>query len=304
MNFPSVDGKKLDALVFLAMASFWGLNYPVLKIALGLDGPFSILFFRIVIAAATSFLIFYSRIKIPRDLRTHLKIFIASLLNVSLFMSFWFLGEQLEPAALSSILVYSFPIFAIVFSVAFLADSLTFVKLLATVLGFAGVIMIFVDQLTVSSIIGVVLLIGSAVFWALGTVYFKKYLSGTSPSTYNSLQLLYSVPVILIFALFTDPEGILHPGVELILLTLILGIPGTSVAYLIFFHLYRKYNVSEISSYFFAVPAISLVFSYIILGENSSLFAYIGFALISAGIFFSYHDETRKKRRDKAVSSR
>jgi len=299
-----VNGKKLDALAFLAMASFWGLNYPVLKIALGMDGPFPILFFRIIIAAATSFIIFYSRIKFPRDLRTHLKIFIASLLNVSLFMSFWFLGEQLEPAGLSSILVYSFPIFAIVFSAAFLDDSLTPVKLLATILGFAGVIMIFVEQLTISSIIGVLLLIASAIFWAVGTVYFKKYLGGTSPSTYNSLQLLYSVPVILVFAIFTDPKGILFPGVDLILLTLILGIPGTSIAYLIFFHLYRRYNVSEISSYFFAVPAISLVFSYLILGESSSFFAYIGFLLISAGIFFSYHDETMKKREKKALSFR
>ena len=292
-----MNGRNLDIASFLAMASFWGLNYPVLKIALGIDGPFPILFFRILIGAATSFLIFSTRIRIPRDLRTHLKILVASMLNVSLFMSFWFLGEQLEPASLSSIIVYSFPIFAIVFSVFFLGDSLTLTKTMAAILGFSGVIMIFVHQISVSSAIGVVLLLLSAIFWALGTVYFKKYLAGTSPSTYNSLQLLYSVPVILVIALFTDPSGLFHPSFELILLALILGLPGTSLAYLIFFHLYRKYNVSEISSYFFAVPAISLVFSYLLLSESSSIFAYIGFVLISAGIFFSYHDQSTKKRK-------
>ncbi len=298
-----MNSRNLDIASFLAMATFWGLNYPVLKIALGIEGPFPILFYRILIGAATSFLIFSTKIKIPRDLVTHLKIFIAGMLNVSLFMSFWFLGEQLEPASLSSILVYSFPIFAIVFSVLFLGDTLSLTKVVAAILGFAGVIMIFVQQVTVSSVLGVVFLLLSAIFWALGTVYFKKYLAGTSPSTYNSLQLLYSIPVILVIAVFTDPVGLMHPSLNLLLLALILGFPGTSLAYLIFFHLYRKYNVSDISSYFFAVPAISLVLSYLILSEKSSLLAYIGFLLISGGIFFSYHDKSAKKRKTEVVSS-
>jgi drug/metabolite transporter (DMT)-like permease len=298
-----VKGRNLDIASFLAMATFWGLNYPVLKIALGIEGPFPILFYRLLIGAATSFLIFSTRIRMPRDLRTHLKIFTAGMLNVTLFMSFWFLGEQFEPASLSSILVYSFPIFAIVFSVLFLGDSLSFMKVVAAILGFVGVIMIFVQQVSVSSVLGVVLLLLSAIFWALGTVYYKKYLAGISPSTYNSLQLLYSTPIILTIAIFTDPVGLFHPSLELILLALILGFPGTSLAYLIFFHLYRKYNVSEISSYFFAVPAISLLLSYLILAEKSSFLAYIGFLLISGGIFFSYHDESAKKRKIDAVNS-
>jgi len=42
---------------------------------------------------------------------------------------------------------------------------------------------------------------------------------------------------------------------------LYMGVPGTAVAYLIYFRLIRKYEVSKISGYFFTVPAFSVLLS-------------------------------------------
>ncbi|MEM3812228.1 MAG: DMT family transporter, partial [Thermoplasmata archaeon] len=66
-----------------------------------------------------------------------------------------------------------------------------------------------------------------------------------------------------------------------------MGVLGTGVAYFIYFYLYRKYNLSSISSYFFIVPALSILFAYLILGEVESYLTYIGFLLVAIGIYFS-----------------
>lgn len=273
---------------FIVMASFWALNFSVLKIALGYDSPFPILFYRVLFAVLSTFIIFARKIKFPKDLRTNLILFISASLNVSIFMGFWAVGEQTEPAALSSILVYTYPIIAMIFSWYFISERPSLSKLIAAFIGFSGVVMIFIEQVHISSVFGVIFLLISAISWALGTNVYKKYLSAEKPETVNSIQLLYSLPVMLICALVADPSGTLFPGYQTILLTIYMGVPATTIAYLIFFYLFRKYTVNEISSYFFAVPALSILFSLIILKEQSTLSTYIGFALISIGIFLSY----------------
>ena len=288
-----MKGRSADILAFIIMASFWAINYPVLKISFDYDDPFAILFFRILFAGLSALLIFYHRLIVPRGLKTNLKIFAVGLLSMVLFMSFWFLGEQLEPASLSSILVYTFPIFSLVFSGMFLGDRLTRETILASILGFSGVVLIFIEQIGLTSIFGAFLLVISAVFWALGTIFYKKYLGGINPVSVNTLQLLYSIPILFIIAVVVSPAGVFNVNYQTVLLTLILGVPGTAVAYLIYFHLFRKYDVSEISSYFFAVPALSIVFSFAILGEKSSFLTYVGFVMISVGMFVSY---SRKRK--------
>lgn len=274
---------------FVTMASFWALNFSILKIALRYDSPFPILFFRILFAVLSTFIIFAGRIKFPRDLRTNLLLLLSGSLNVSIFMGFWVLGEQVETAALSSIMVYSYPILAMLFSWYFLKEKSSSFKIIAAIIGFTGVILIFIEQVHISSVFGVVFLLVSAVSWALGTIVYKKYLSQENPVSVNSIQLLYSLPVMLICALVADPSGTIFPGYQVLLLTIYMGFPATTIAYLIFFHLFKRYSVGEISSYFFAVPALSILFSFLVLGEKSTLSTYVGFVLISVGIFLSYH---------------
>ena len=293
-----MKGRSLDILAFIAMASFWAINYPVLKISFNYDDPFAILFYRILFAGMSALIIFSHRLRMPHDFKTNLKIFAVGLLSMVLFMSFWFLGEQVEPASLSSILVYTFPIFSLVFSGMFLGDRLTLESILASILGFAGVVLIFIEQIGLTSIFGALLLVISAIFWALGTIFYKKYLSAVNPVNVNTLQLLYSIPVLFIIAVAISPAGVFSVNYQTVFLTLILGVPGTAVAYLIYFHLFRKYDVSEISSYFFAVPALSIVFSFAILGEKSSVLTYIGFVMISVGMFVSYSKKKKTAKND------
>jgi drug/metabolite transporter (DMT)-like permease len=287
--------KASDVLGFVAMSSFWGLNYIMVKIALSYEPPLFFLLFRVLFAAAFSLIFLRGRFEFPRDLQTNVRMVILSALNITVFMGLWFLGEGTETASISSILVYTYPIFSIILSTVFLAEKIGPMTIAGSIFGFAGIILIFVDQLTIRPGIGLVLLMASAISWAGGTIFYKKYVHTTHPATVNSMQYFYALPFIVVWAFSTESLSISGITWQFILISLYVGVFGTAIAYFIYLRLYREYSVSSISSYFFTVPALSILFSYLILGETQTLFTYIGFASVAAGIFLTSRSENRNQ---------
>jgi Integral membrane protein DUF6. len=53
-------------------------------------------------------------------------------------MGLWFLGEKSEPASISSILVYTYPIISVLLSVIFLGEKLNLYQILGLFFGFSG----------------------------------------------------------------------------------------------------------------------------------------------------------------------
>lgn len=301
MNAHTVS-KAEDTAGFIAMASFWALNYPLVKFAIVYQSSLSLLFFRIFFAAIASFIIFRKGIHFPRDLATNLKILVFSLLNLIFFMGFWFVGESTESSALSSIIIYSYPVITIALSAMLLGEKLSQARIAGTAVGFAGLIFIFIQQLFIRPGLGLVLLILAAISWSLATVFFRKYLLEVGSMTVNSLQFLYALPIVaaVVFPFHLVNFARLTP--QFLIIMIYMGALSTSVAYWIYMRLYTKYSVSEISAFFFTVPALSIVFSYFILKENNTLFTYGGFALIGAGIFLSSW-KSRSARNEKALET-
>ncbi|MGC8574531.1 MAG: DMT family transporter [Thermoplasmata archaeon] len=273
-----------DSGLFILMSLFWALNYSFLKIALIYEPPLVVLLFRIIFAAIFSVIFSYSSLKALKGIG-FIKLLIMSLLNISLFMTLWFLGEETEPASISSILIYTYPIISVLFSSLFLNEKLTILKIIGTFIGFIGLVVIFIYQIQVEFSIGLFLLLSGAFMWAFGTVYYKKYLGTINQGAVNSIQFIYAIPVILIFAAFEG--GFKTLNLNFILITLYMGSLGTAVAYFIYLSLLKRYNVSHISPYLFSVPAFSIFLSIIINKEIITFNTLAGFLLISIGIFLS-----------------
>ena len=294
--------KLIDVAGFLAMSSFWGLNYVMVKFALVYEPPLMFLLFRVIFAAIFSLFLIKGGLKFPRDFMTNVKLVILSALNITLFMGLWFIGESTESASISSILVYTYPIFSIVFSSIFLADRIGPLTIVGSILGFLGIVLIFIDQLSISPGIGLVLLVLSALSWAGGTIFYKKYVHTTHPATVNAIQYIYALPFIVVWAFATESFSLAGITWQFLLISLYVGVLGTAVAYFIYLKLYREYSVPAISSYFFVVPALSILFSFIILRETNTLFTYAGFILVAAGIYLTSRCQRNGKQIAQAIS--
>jgi len=276
--------QKTDMLLFLVMSVSWALNYPLLKIALQYEPPLATLFFRVLFGAVFSIPFSFGAMKLLREIGIG-KLFLMSLFNVTLFMAFWFIGERTEPASISSIIIYTYPIISVIFSSLFLNERLSVFKVLAISIGFAGIVLIFINQLYIDYNIGLFLLIASSLSWATGTVFYKKYLRTADLRVVNSFQFYFSLPVIFVISLTYG--GFRPVTVPFILIALYMGSIGSTLAYYIYWGLIRKYNVSHVSPYLFSVPAFSILLSLMITGERPDLITLIGFVLVAAGIFSS-----------------
>ncbi len=270
------------------MACAYALNYPLLKIAFAMEPPLVVLFYRVLFALVSSlpFLLLNIR-KFPVGRTDNLLVLSVSMLNIVGFMGLWFLGESMVSANLSSILVYTYPLFNVLLSMVFINENPGKRTIVGMIIGFAGVVMVASTNIYVNGYLGIILLISSAVSWAGGTVLFKKKTPHIDVRAINVLQYAYSLPVILVLALMFGnfPFSGLTP--EFLGVGFYLGLVGTYIPYLIYLMLFRNYQVSRISPYFFVIPAISIVFSSVLLGETISLLTAVGFAVISVGVFLS-----------------
>ncbi len=282
MNYKGT--KPIDILLFLVMSSSWALNYPLLKFALAYEPPMTTLLFRVLFGAIFSIPFSYSALRLIRSMDIG-KLFLMSLFNVTIFMGLWFIGERTESSSISSILVYTYPFVAVFLSWLFLQEKLSKGKILGIVVGFVGVVVIFLDQLSISLNIGLFLLVGAAISWASGTVFYKKYLRGADLGVVNTFQFLFAIPIVLFAAIFYG--GFRPIALNFILITIYMGAIGSSAAYFIYWGFVKKYNVSHVSPYLFAVPALSILFSALLNKETLSVLNLAGFALIAIGIFIS-----------------
>ncbi len=279
---------RQDAVLLVAMVVFWAINFPIVKIGLVYENSYTLLFYR-VLFTVVGMLIFFSKRITYRIKRDDIPLLLVqSFFMVILFMELWLLGETTISSSLSSILIYMYPVLSTVFSIIFLKEYYNKFVILGIIIGFSGILLIFFNALFSSLGIGVVFSIISAISFAIGTVFFKKFLTKKSNETTNFYQFVFALVPCLVIAYYFDPSiTLFEPTPFFLLLAIILGIPGTALGYYIFLYLNREYRVSTISSFLFLVPAISVVFSIFLLNEIPTIYEVGGLILVSIGIIFS-----------------
>ena len=129
---------------------------------------------------------------------------------------------------------------------------------------------------------GGAVLIGS-LSYAVGNVYARRRLKGTavlvSAIGQNTAGILVVLPLVFASGL---PEGMPSIGVFAALFGL--GAGGTGVAYLIYFGLISRVGATKTSAVAYLMPAIALFYGAVFLGEEVSLRALLGLALILTGV--------------------
>lgn len=277
--------EKKEGLAFSWLVTFWALNYTLVKIALAFVNPFLLAFLRLLMTVAF-LLIVTPRSFVPlKGLKANLYLFIFSFLGIYSSWTLWYVGESYISPSLSVILMYTYPVIAVILSAIILKERVTRNKIIGTLIGFSGIFMIFFSESSFNNIFAMLLVIGSAFSWALSIIVYKKYLSAYDYKLVNAYQMLYSLPLSLaLFPFFriSSPLNAFFWGVMLII-----AIPGTAFTFLAYVYLYSKHEVSKITPYLFLVPAISVVFSYLIFGETLLYTELFGYILLAAGIYIS-----------------
>jgi len=174
------------------------------------------------------------------------------------------------------------PIFnALIAFVAFREVRVTGMRLVGVGVGFLGVALLVGAQ-PEGKVLGALAVVGMAFCYGLGGLLTGRYLGPAQPVVVSFASTAIATLVWLPVGIAQAPAAM--PGWKTIGSVLALGIPGTALAYLLFFGLVGGAGAAYASLVTYLIPPIALAYGAIFLGERFGASAFGGLALILAGV--------------------
>lgn len=277
----------------------WGSAFPVLKIGYDLFGIASdntasqILFagIRFTIAGVLAVIIGSAAKKtfiIPRknDLAP---IVILSLFQTILQYLFFYIGLANTSGVKASVIIGSNVFVAIIVSaLIFRTEKITVKKILGSIIGFAGIILINLTGLTEGTLklTGEGFVFISTVAYAISSVLMKKYSKNHDTTLLSSYQFIFGGIVMTVAGLIMG-GNVNIIGIKPILVLLYLAFLSAA-AYSMWSMLLKYNDVSNVAIFGFMNPMFGFILSAVLLNESSEAFGIRGIGaiiLVCAGIF-------------------
>lgn len=260
-----------NAIGLLAVAIFgWGVSWPFLKIALFEIPPWT---FRGLIAptAALSIiclsLILGSSIRMPRG--QWLEITLAAFLNITIWHVFSAFAIQLLGGGQASIIAYTMPLWAVIFSVIIIKETVTIPKIIGLITGMAGLGVLLSGELGIlkSTPEGAFFMLIAAISWGAGTVVQKKVTWSIPPISQVVWQLLIGgTPITILAFVIESPDWEKISGAAIGSTIFVLFCP-IIISWFAWFKAIQMAPVSICSLSTLLVPILGVASSHILLDE-------------------------------------
>ncbi|HXR11730.1 MAG TPA: DMT family transporter [Gaiellaceae bacterium] len=273
-------------VMLIGLALIWGASFMFIKVADRQLAPSTLIMGRLGLAALTLAIVVPASIGVREtiaELRANAGwLLVVALVNTA--VPFWLLswGETRIDSGLASIIQAAVPIFNALLAFGFFRESrVTGLRLAGIGIGFVGVALLVGAQPS-GKVLGALAVVGMAFGYAIGGLLISRHLQPVRPM----VIALASTSVAAVVAL---PAGIAQaphttPGWKEIGSVVALGVPGTALAYLLFFGLITGAGASYASLVTYLIPPIALAYGAIFLGERFGFAAFGGLALVLAGV--------------------
>src|SRR5260221_2366051 len=193
-------------------------------------------------------------------------------------------AERRVDAGTAAMLVLIAPIFIVALAAAFLKERTTPNLLLGGALAFAGVVVIGLATSSRSaSLVGVILCLAAALASAIGMVAEKPVLNRITALQATWICCVVGALVCLPYAPQLVREWRVAPAGGIAWL-LFLGVFPTSVAFTTWAYALARGSAGRLATTAYLVPPLTIVMSWLILGEVPGLIALLGGALCLVGV--------------------
>jgi drug/metabolite transporter (DMT)-like permease len=272
--------------MLIGLALLWGASFLFIKVAVRELSPATLIVGRLGLAAITLGLLVPFVVGTGETLR-QLRAYAGWLVVVALVntaIPFWLLswGETRIDSGLASIIQAAVPIFNAVLAFVFFREvRVTGIRLVGVGVGFVGVALLVGAQ-PEGKVLGALAVVGMAFCYGIGGLLTGRYLTPVRPIVVAFASTAIATIVALPFGAAEAPHHL--PGWKTIGSVIVLGIPLTAGAYLLFFGLITGAGAAYASLVTYLIPPIALAYGAIFLGERFGASAFGGLALILAGV--------------------
>lgn len=250
----------IGSLFLIIASSIWGGMYVVVKVVVSVIPPLELVWIRYIIALVALVIIGLVTKQKWKIKKKHIGLITAiSIVGYVISIVTQETGTMLSSAQMGAIITSTTPAFMVVFASLMLKERLTFKKAISVSLATIGVIIIVgIDDINMSSMLGGISLIIAALTWALMSVLIKCLPSGYSQIVVNTYATLIAFVVLTPFVItkltklnlaeLTNPSiwgGLLY-----------LGIVSTAIAFLLWNRGLQLLNASGGGVFFFFNPLL------------------------------------------------
>lgn len=276
--------KFSDIVDLVALSAVWGASFLFMRIAAPEFGPLVLVEVRVFIAALFLLPIFLLRANFSELTSNWKKLSILSVLNSAAPFFLLTFATLSITGGFAGILNATAPIWAAIVAWLWLSDRLNLSRIMGLVIGFAGVLLLVWDKVsldfdgtTVAILAGII----AAVFYAVGGNYTKKYISGMKPLAIATGSMTAAAIILFPIAIYLWPDTTV--SVRAWTAVIIMGIASTGVAYILYFRLIRNVGPARAITVTYLIPAFAMFWGAIFIDEKVTPTMLAGCSIIFLG---------------------
>ena len=264
-----------------------GSNAVAIKLAFTGMGVFTTASIRFAIAAGAIFLWarFTGRTIGLKKGQIHQVLIAAALFTAHL--SLFYLGISKSNASRSTLLANLLPFFILFLAHFFIpGDRITGRKLSGILLGFGGVVVMFLENKGVAAEFqtGDLIILLAVIIWSSSAIYLKRIISTFIPFQLVLYSTLFSVPFFFFEALLWDGTMVSRLDAPVIGSLLYQSLITASFGFVAWNTMLQKYGAVSLHSFLFIMPIAGVAMGGLILGEPITFKILLALALIVSGI--------------------
>jgi len=268
------------AAAAILCCALWGSATPFIKIGYELilphkDTPSTILFagIRFFIAGIITVLIYsIARGKVLYPKKENLgKVALVGLFQTVIQYLFFYIGLANTTGVKGTVISGSNSFFALLIaSLIFRQEKLTFKKIIACIIGFAGIISVNLNGLDFNmNFTGDAFVLFSTIAYAISSVLIKNYSKVEDPVVISGYQFIMGGAVMIIVGVLTGGVVVFTGAVAVSVLIYLSCL--SAIAYSLWGVLLKHIPVSKVTIFSFMIPVFGVVLSNIMLTEKSNV---------------------------------
>ncbi len=267
----------------------WGVNWPIMKVGLKYIDPFWFSALRLLMAAATLFIVLAARGLLILPPRSDWPIVgTVSLLQFALFLACVHIAVGLVPAGRAALLAYTTPLWVVPAAILLLGEKLSWAKGAGLAVGLVGLAVLFdpseMNWGDRNAVIGNLLLLLGAFLWGVSMIHIRSHRFSATTLQLVPWQMLIAAVPLLVVAITVEGFGGFRWGWELAAVLGYNGFVASAFTYWAVLAITRALPAITTSISGLGVPALGIAIGAVALGETVTLALLAGLALIALGL--------------------
>ena len=243
---------------------------------------------RVIFACIPLILIcYFRRIKIQAFSKNWRSYALIGLCNIAIPFVLIAIGTSKINSYLAAMLMSTTPLSGSILAHFFTKDEkITFLKSLGIIIGFSGVIFLFLDDIVLSEknyVYAFITIIGST-FYSIGGLLTLKIKNKGNENVTTSTTI-WSIIFLMPFSFIFETPWATNPSIESTISLLYLGIVATGVAWLIRFRILTVNGLVFQTQVAYLIPIFGVFFGYFLMEEIITWRAVVSLFIIMIGIF-------------------